>query len=180
MAGATGSREYLKRMKEARKKLKSDDDEDDDEDENLMDEEEVAHDDENNEDFLDLHGNEELLIDDGDASTSKVKLAKSTDGDEEPKAENDKSEDDDDEPMASDQEKSFEKIDQQLEHEIRSREKRSRKRKPIEWSCVHCNFESTVIKVNFKQTLNLLNFLTNNSNIPRNICNICAKTITCE
>lgn len=112
------------------------------------DHEEEPHHDEDNEDCLDIGNDEELLEDEGESSTAKVAAREPIKKEEKspPRAE-DEQHVHDDEAVASDQDKSFEVIDQQLENEIRKREKRNRRRKPIQWHCVHCGMETAIIRV---------------------------------
>lgn len=107
------------------------------------DNEEEPHPDEDNEDCLDI-GNDEELEDEGESSTSKIPPREPVIEEEKPDG---KDAENEDEVIGSDQEKSFEVIDQQLVNEIRKREKRNRKRKPIEWHCVHCGLETPIIRV---------------------------------
>lgn len=124
----TGSREYLKRMKEARSKLNDDSkrsesgDEEKKDDENDESEVKSKHD-ENDEDFLDI-GNDVDLEDDGEASTSKPKESKKSD-------ETDKTEKDGEKSEKKESKKS----------PLKS------KRDLIAFDCPHCELNTTSIRV---------------------------------
>lgn len=131
--GGTGSREYLKRMKEARSKLNDESRQSESGDEEKKDEEndeaEVkSKHDENDEDFLDI-GNDVDLEDDGEASTSKPKDDKKSDETE--------NQEDNDESQ-----KTAEKSDKEsLKTSIKP------KRESIEFDCPHCDMKTTSIRV---------------------------------